>query len=56
MVLLFPVYMTMTAFGEDIPADCRTAGRDPSPYSMGKPSFLAAWLEQQEHPSSTIRI
>jgi hypothetical protein len=39
----FPVYMTMTALGEDIPADCITAGREPSPYSTGNPDFLADW-------------
>lgn len=41
IVFSFPVYMTMTAFGEDTPADCRTRGREPSPYSTGKPDFLA---------------
>jgi len=31
----------MIAFGNVMPADCRTAGREPSPYSTGNPDFLA---------------
>ncbi|KAI3696575.1 hypothetical protein L6452_28959 [Arctium lappa] len=38
--LCLPSYITITALGEDIPADCRTAARDPSPYRIGNPSFL----------------
>ena len=41
----------MTAFGEEIPADCRTAGRDPSPYRTGKPSFLDACSGDHERTS-----
>ena len=43
MVLSLSGYMTKTALGEDIPADSKTAGLDPSPYKTGKPSFVAAY-------------
>jgi len=33
----------MIALGDETPADCKTDGRDPSPYNIGKPSFLDSY-------------